>query len=105
MHTDPFRLAAQWYRFLESVSSPRRKLAQLDRLIWQFRNLYPGLTPALAWAIWDVAQALLSIGVRSPIPYPEDPYGCDLRSYSVVKAVRYQQFAQYIMGLYAFPPD
>ncbi|CDJ67477.1 hypothetical protein, conserved [Eimeria necatrix] len=60
-------LAAQWYRFLESVSSPRRKLPQLDRLIWQFRNLYPGLTPALAWAIWDVAQALLSIGESSKV--------------------------------------
>ncbi|CDI81359.1 hypothetical protein, conserved [Eimeria praecox] len=58
-------LAAQWYRFLESVSSPRRKLLHLDRLIWQYRNLYPGLTPALAWAIWDVAQALFSLGENS----------------------------------------
>lgn len=35
----------------------------LDRLIWQYRNLYPGLTPALAWAIWDVAQAFFSLKV------------------------------------------
>ncbi|KAL8448232.1 hypothetical protein Emag_004000 [Eimeria magna] len=54
-------LAAQWFRFLESNSSPSRKLPHLDRLIWQYRNLYPGLTPAIAWAVWSVAQALLSL--------------------------------------------
>lgn len=59
-----FRLAAHWLRFLESCSSASRKLPYLDRLIWQYRNLYPGLTPAIAWAVWDVAQALLSLGVR-----------------------------------------
>ncbi|KAL8449050.1 hypothetical protein Emed_003402 [Eimeria media] len=54
-------LAAQWFRFLESNSSPSRKLPHLDRMIWQYRNLYPGLTPAIAWAVWSVAQALLSL--------------------------------------------
>ncbi|KAL8435810.1 hypothetical protein ACSSS7_002187 [Eimeria intestinalis] len=54
-------LAAQWFRFLEMNSSPSRKMPHLDRLIWQYRNLYPGLTPAVAWAVWSVAQALLSL--------------------------------------------
>ncbi|KAL8275952.1 hypothetical protein Esti_000068 [Eimeria stiedai] len=60
-------LAAQWFRFLEMNSSPSRKLPHLDRIIWQYRNLYPGLTPAVAWAVWGVAQALLSLEVASNI--------------------------------------
>ncbi|CDJ59757.1 Chromosome III, complete sequence, related [Eimeria maxima] len=60
-------LVAHWCRFLESISTARRKLLHLDRLIWQYRNLYPGLTPALAWAIWDVAQAFFSLKDNSKL--------------------------------------
>ncbi|XP_026194214.1 uncharacterized protein LOC113147543 [Cyclospora cayetanensis] len=60
-------IAAQWFRFRESNSAASRKLLHLDRLVWQYRNLYPGLTPALAWAIWDVALAVLAVGEGSKL--------------------------------------
>ncbi|KAL8427614.1 hypothetical protein Efla_005789 [Eimeria flavescens] len=59
--------APRWLRFLESNANPTRKLPHLDRLIWQYRNLYPGLTPALAWAVWSVARALLCVEEDSQV--------------------------------------